>query len=98
MRVKRGFKARRRRNRVLKLAKGFRGRRHGTYKRAVEAVGRAMMQSAPGRRGRRRDFPSLWIAPINAAARINGVSYSRLIAGLNKANIPLDRQLLPGIS
>ena len=60
MRVKRGFKARRRRNRVLKLAKGFRGRRHGTYKRAVEAVERAMMQSARSRRVRRRDFRSLW--------------------------------------
>jgi large subunit ribosomal protein L20 len=69
MRVKRGFKARRRRNRVLKLAKGFRGRRHGCYKRAVEAVERAMMQSARSRRVRRRDFRSLWIARINAALR-----------------------------
>ena len=94
MRVKRGFKARRRRNRVLKLAKGFRGRRHGTYKRAIEAVERAMMQSARGRRVRRRDFRSLWIARINAAARLNGVSYSRFIAGLKKANIVLDRKVL----
>ena len=92
MRVKRGFKARRRRNRVLKLAKGFRGRRHGTYKRAVEAVERAMMQSARGRRVRRRDFRSLWIA------RINGVSYSRFIAGLKKANIALDRKVLADIA
>jgi large subunit ribosomal protein L20 len=98
MRVKRGFKARRRRNRVLKLAKGFRGRRNGTYKRAVEAVERAMMQSAKGRRMRRRDFRSLWIARINAAARINGVSYSRFIAGLKKANILLDRKVLADIA
>src|SRR5882724_8578749 len=84
MRVKRGFKARRRRNRVLKLAKGFRGRRHGTYKRAVEAVERAMMQSARGRRVRRRDFRSLWIA--------------RFIAGLKKANIALDRKVLADIA
>src|SRR5205814_3559603 len=82
MRVKRGFKARRRRNRVLKLARGFRGRRHGCYKRAVEAVERSLMQSARGRRVRRRDFRSLWIARINAAARLSGVSYSRFIAGL----------------
>src|SRR5437762_6033090 len=98
MRVKRGFKARRRRNRVLKLAKGFRGRRHGTYKRAIEAVERAMMQSARGRRVRRRDFRSLWIARINAAARLNGVSYSRFIAGLKKANIALDRKVLADIA
>ena len=98
MRVKRGFKARRRRNRVLKLAKGFRGRRHATYKRAVEAVERAMMQSSRGRRMRRRDFRSLWIARINAAARLNGVSYSRFIAGLKKAKIALDRKVLADIA
>jgi len=98
MRVKRGFKARRRRNRVLKLAKGFRGRRNGWYKRAVEAVERAMMQSAKGRRIRRRDFRSLWIARINAAARINGISYSVLINGLKKASIGLDRKVMADIA
>ena len=98
MRVKRGFKARRRRNRVLKLAKGFRGRRHGTYKRAVEAVERAMMQSARGRRVRRRDFRALWIARINAAARLSGTSYSKLIAGLKKAGIALDRKVLADLA
>jgi len=71
MRVKRGFKARRRRNRVLS-SQGLPGRRHNTYKRAVEAVERAMMQSAKGRRMRRRDFRSLWIVRINAAARMSG--------------------------
>jgi large subunit ribosomal protein L20 len=98
MRVKRGFKARHRRNRVLKLAKGFRGRRHGCYKRAIEAVERAMMQSSRGRRVRRRDFRSLWIARINAAARLSGVSYSRLINGLKKAKIALDRKVLADIA
>jgi len=98
MRVKRGFKARRRRNRVLKLARGFRGRRHNCYKRAVEAVERAMMQSARGRRVRRRDFRSLWIVRINAAARMSGVSYSKLIAGLKKAKVELDRKVLADIA
>jgi large subunit ribosomal protein L20 len=98
MRVKRGYKPRRRRNRVLKLAKGFRCRRTGCYKRAVEAVERAMMQSAKGRRMRRRDFRALWIARINAAARISGMSYSRLISGLKKANIGLDRKVLADIA
>src|ERR1700760_1280975 len=98
MRVKRGFKARRRRNRVLKLAKGFRGRRNGCYKRAVEAVERAMMQSAKGRRMRRRDFRALWIVRINAAARLSGISYSKLISGLKKAQIGLDRKVLAEIA
>ena len=98
MRVKRGFKARRRRNRVLKMAKGFRGRRNGCYKRANDAVERSMMQSTRSRRVRRRDFRSLWIARINAAARINGMSYSRLIAGLKKANIGLDRKVLADLA
>jgi large subunit ribosomal protein L20 len=98
MRVKRGFKARRRRNRVLKLAKGFRGRRNGCYKRAVEAVERSMMQSARGRRVRRRDFRALWIARLNAAARLSGVSYSRFINGLKKANVALDRKVLSDIA
>jgi large subunit ribosomal protein L20 len=98
MRVKRGFKARRRRNRVLKLAKGFRGRRNGCYKRAVEAVERSMMQSARGRRVRRRDFRSLWIARINAIVREHGMNYSRFIDGLKKAGITLDRKQLAALA
>ncbi|HZX65854.1 MAG TPA: 50S ribosomal protein L20 [Myxococcales bacterium] len=98
MRVKRGFKARRRRNRVLKLARGFRGRRKNCFKRAVEAVERAMMQSARSRRVRRRDFRSLWIVRINAAARMSGLSYSKLIAGLRKAKVELDRKVLADIA
>ncbi|MFL5380837.1 MAG: 50S ribosomal protein L20 [Myxococcales bacterium] len=98
MRVKRGFKARRRRNRVLKLASGFRGRRKNCFKRAVEALERAMMQSARSRRVRRRDFRSLWIVRINAAARMSGLSYSKLIAGLRKAKVELDRKVLADIA
>ncbi len=98
MRVKKGFKARRRRNRVLKLAKGFRGRRKNCYKRANQAVERALNYSTRDRRRRRRDFRSLWIARINAAARANGTSYSRLIAGLKKANVALDRKVLADLA
>jgi large subunit ribosomal protein L20 len=94
MRVKRGFKARRRRNRVLKLAKGFRGRRKNCYKRANQAVERALDYSTRHRRLRRREFRALWIARINAAARLNGTTYSRLIAGLKKTGVELDRKVL----
>jgi len=98
MRVKRGFKARRRRNRVLKLAKGFRGRRKNCYKRANQAVERALDYSTRDRRRRRRDFRSLWIARINAAARANGTSYSRLLSGLKKAGVALDRKVLADLA
>lgn len=98
MRVKRGFKARRRRNRVLKLAKGFRGRRKNTYRRANEAVERALDYATRDRKQRKRDFRRLWIVRINAAARQNGVSYSRLIEGLTKAGSQLDRKVLADIA
>ncbi len=98
MRVKKGFKARRRRNRVLKLAKGYRGRRKNCYKRANQAVERALNYSTRDRRLRRRDFRSLWIARINAAARMNGTSYSRLVAGLRKAGVALDRKVLADLA
>ncbi len=94
MRVKKGFKARRRRNRVLKLAKGFRGRRKNCYKRANQAVERALNYSTRDRRLRRRDFRSLWIVRINAAARQNGTTYSKLVAGLKKTGVALDRKIL----
>ncbi len=94
MRVKKGFKARRRRNRVLKLAKGFRGRRKNCYKRANQAVERALNYSTRDRRRRRREFRSLWITRINAAARSNGTTYSRLVAGMKKAGMALDRKVL----
>jgi len=98
MRVKRGFKARRRRNRVLKLAKGFRGRRKNCYKRANQAVERALDYSTRDRRRRRRDFRSLWIARINAAARLNGTTYSRLAAALRKVGVALDRKVLADLA
>jgi large subunit ribosomal protein L20 len=93
-RVKRGFKARRRRNKVLKLAKGFRGARSKLFRSATEAVDRALNYAYRDRKVRKRDFRALWIARINAAARDNGLSYSRLINGLKKADIQLDRKIL----
>ena len=98
MRVKKGFKARRRRNRVLKLAKGFRGRRKNCYKRANQAVERAMDYATRDRRQRRRDFRALWIARINAAARRNGTTYSKLVAGLSKSGVALDRKILADLA
>jgi large subunit ribosomal protein L20 len=98
MRVKKGFKARRRRNRILKLAKGFRGRRKNCYKRANQAVERALDYASRDRARRKREFRSLWIVRINAAARVAGISYSRLVAGLSKAHITLDRKVLAEIA
>lgn len=98
MRVKKGFKARRRRNRVLKLAKGFRGRRKNCYRRANQAVERALDFATRDRRQKRRDFRALWIARINAAARQNGTTYSRLVSGLKKANVALDRKILADLA
>src|SRR6478609_295187 len=98
MRVKRGFKARRRRNRVLKLAKGFRGRRKNCYRRANQAVERALDYASRDRQRRKRDFRSLWIVRINAAARAVGLSYSKLIAGLAKAKVSIDRKILADLA
>lgn len=94
MRVKKGFKARRRRNRILKLAKGYRGRRKNCYRRANQAVERALDYASRDRAARKRNFRALWIVRINAAARGVGLSYSKLIAGLAKAKISLDRKVL----
>ncbi len=93
-RVKRGFKARRRRNKVLKLAKGYRGARSKLFRSATEAVDRALNYAYRDRRVKKRDFRALWIARINAASRENGLSYSRLVFGLKKAEIGLDRKIL----
>jgi large subunit ribosomal protein L20 len=98
MRVKKGFKARRRRNRVLKLAKGFRGRRKNCYKRANQAVERALDYATRDRARRKREFRSLWIVRINAAARMVGLSYSKLIAGLTKAKVAIDRKILADLA
>ena len=97
-RAKRGFKARRRRNRVLKAAKGFRGKRSSCHAAANEAVQHAWMHMYRSRRVRKRDFRSLWIMRINAAARTLGVSYSKLIGSLGAANIQLNRKMLAEIA
>lgn len=97
-RAKRGFKARRRRNRVLKAAKGFRGKRSSCHAAANEAVQHAWMHMYRSRRVRKRDFRSLWIMRINAAARTLGVSYSKLVGKLGTANIQLNRKMLAEIA
>ena len=93
-RVKRGFKARRRRKKILKAAKGYRGGSGTQFRTASVAVDRAGMYAYRDRRTRKRDSRRLWIVRINAAARENGLSYSRLIGGLQKAGIELDRKVL----
>lgn len=98
MRVKKGVKARRRRNSILKLAKGFRGRRKNCYKRANQAVERALDYASRDRAAKKRNFRSLWIVRINAAARLAGLSYSRLISGLAKSKVELDRKVLADIA
>jgi large subunit ribosomal protein L20 len=94
MRIKRGYKARQRRKKVLKLAKGYRGGRSKLYRTAADAVDKALMYAYRDRRQRKRDFRRLWIARINAGARINNLSYSRFIHGLKKADVTLDRKVL----
>ncbi len=94
MRVKRGFKARRRRKKVLKLAKGFRGGRSKLFRTAADAVDKALMYAYRDRKVRKRLFRRLWITRINAAARINSLSYSKFISGLKKAGVELDRKVL----
>jgi large subunit ribosomal protein L20 len=94
MRIKRGYKARQRRKKVLKLAKGFRGGRSKLYRTAADAVDKALMYAYRDRRQRKRDFRRLWIARINAAARMNNMSYSRFVHGLKKADVSLDRKVL----
>ena len=94
MRIKRGFKARRRRKKVLKLAKGFRGGRSKLFRTAADAVDKALMYAYRDRRARKRDFRRLWISRINAAARMNNLSYSKFIHGLKLADVRLDRKVL----
>ncbi len=94
MRIKRGFKARKRRNKILKLAKGFRGGRSKLFRTAADAVDKALSYAYRDRKVRKRDFRRLWIARINAAVRMHNVSYSRFIHGLKSANIELDRKIL----
>ncbi len=97
-RAKRGFKARRRRNRILKHASGFHSARSRLFAYAKEVVMKAWVYAYAHRKLKKRDFRRLWIARINAAARINGTSYSRLMHGLKAANIGLDRKVLSDIA
>jgi len=93
-RAKRGVKARRRRNRILKVASGFRSGRRKIWRRAVEAVHHAWMHAYRGRKQKKRDMRRLWIARINAATRPHGLNYSRFIHGLQRSGIELDRRAL----
>jgi large subunit ribosomal protein L20 len=97
-RVKRGFKARRRRKEVMKAAKGSRGGRSKQFRTASVTVDRAGMYAYRDRRNRKREFRRLWIVRINAAAKENGLSYSRLINGLQNAGVSLDRKALADIA
>ena len=98
MRVKRGYKARRRRKKVLKLAKGYRGGRSKLFRTATDAVDKALMYAYRDRRARKRDFRRLWIVRINAASRMNGLSYSKFIHGLKAAGVQLDRKVLADLA
>jgi large subunit ribosomal protein L20 len=93
-RVKRGVTARKKRRKILKLAKGFFGARSRLIRTATEAVNKAMKYAYRDRRARKRELRQLWIARINAAARLNNISYSRLIDGMKKSGIELDRKIL----
>ena len=97
-RAKRGFKARRRRKRILKLAKGFTGGRRRQYRQARETVERGLVYAYRDRRNKKRDFRRLWTVRINAAARLNGFSYSRLIYGLSQAGVEIDRKILAALA
>ncbi len=94
MRIKRGFKARHRRQKVLKLARGFRGGRSKLYRTAAGTLDRALRYAYRDRKARKRDFRALWITRINAAARINDLAYNKFMHGLKLANVALDRKVL----
>lgn len=93
-RVKGGLNAKKKHNRVLKMAKGYRGARSKQYRVAKQSVMRALTSSYTGRKERKRQFRQLWIARINAAARINGLSYSKFMYGLKLAEVDLNRKVL----
>ena len=97
-RIKRAVTAHKKRRKVFKLAKGYFGSKSKQYRSAKEQVARSLRYAYIGRKLRKRDFRSLWIARINAAARINGMSYSKFICGLKKANIDLNRKVLADLA
>ncbi|MBO4266781.1 MAG: 50S ribosomal protein L20 [Lachnospiraceae bacterium] len=93
-RIKGGMNARRKHNKVLKLAKGYRGARSNQYRIAKQSVMRALNTAFAGRKERKRQFRQLWIARINAAARMNGISYSKFMYGLKLAQVDINRKML----
>ena len=93
-RIKGGLNAKKKHNRTLKLAKGYRGARSKQYRVAKQSVMRALTSSYAGRKQKKRQFRQLWIARINAAARMNGLSYSKMMHGLKVANIDINRKML----
>ena len=93
-RIKGGLNAKKKHNRVLKLAKGYRGARSNQYRIAKQSVMRALATSYAGRKERKRQFRQLWIARINAAARMNGLSYSKFMYGLKLAGVEMNRKML----
>ena len=97
-RVKTGVVRRRRHKKVLKLARGFFSARHKHFRKAKEQLERSLVYAYRDRRQKKRDFRRLWIVRINAACRLNDISYSRFINGLNKANIELDRKILADLA
>jgi len=97
-RVSMSIASRKRKNKVLKLAKGYRGGRSKLYRTAVESVDRALVYAYRGRKERKRDFRGLWIARINAAARMHGVTYSAFINGLNRNGIQINRKVLADLA
>ena len=97
-RVKGALNAKKRHNRVLKLAKGYRGARSKQYRIAKQSVMRALASAYAGRKERKRQFRQLWIARINAAARINGLSYSKLMHGLKVAGVDMNRKILADLA
>ena len=97
-RVKGGLNARKKHNKVLKMAKGYRGARSKQYRIAKQSVMRALTSSYAGRKQKKRQFRQLWIARINAAARINGLSYSRFMYGLKLAGVEMNRKMLADIA
>ncbi len=98
MRIKRAVNAVKKRRKILKLAKGYFGGRSKRYRVAREAVMKAQLYAYYGRKAKKRDFRTLWIARINAGARLNGLSYSKLMYGLKKAGIELNRKVLAEIA
>lgn len=98
MRVKTGFVRRRRHKKILKLARGFFSGRHKHFRKAKEQLERSLVYAYRDRKNNKRNFRSLWITRINAACRLNGISYSKFISGLEKANIGLDRKVLADLA